>query len=154
MELDVGMIVFIGIVALAALLALGRRFLLPVLRPAVRTWDGEILAVIVHYARNPRLRGDDSPLSAAPVIRERAGGGERMADNRVVDALPSVVLRQLFGSTIYDTLNPRFNLPTGELRRQAAQAAKSGGFRFDLPEPVRVAVEETADGDLRWRKAR
>lgn len=37
MELDVGMIVFIGIFALAALLALGRRFLLPVLRPAVRT---------------------------------------------------------------------------------------------------------------------
>lgn len=71
--------------------------------------------------------------------------------------MPSRLQRMVFGNGfVIDVINPRLQLTTAEEERREAmrQAREPGGYRFELPDPFAIRVDETADGTLRWREAR
>lgn len=147
---DAVILLLLGGAVLLAVLAKTFSFLQRKLSPVVEVWEGDIIATIIRFETNPRSEQKIVPQSADVIIRRRADGTEHVSFVGGVESLPASIQQQVFASGAFVTgAQPSFALPP-EDQYEAMSFATSGGYRFALPRPISVQVEENERGTLQW----
>lgn len=140
----------LGGAVILAVAVKGFSFLQRKVSPVVDVWEGDIVAAIIRFEQSGRSADAVAPQSADVVIRRRADYTEHISFVGGVQSLPSPVMQQVFASSaLVNGHQPNFSLPA-EDQYEAAMEAQNGGYRFSLPYPVAVQVEENERGHLQW----
>ncbi|WP_192497054.1 hypothetical protein [Gulosibacter chungangensis] len=120
------------------------------LTSVTEVWEGDIIAAIIRFEQGPRPGNPALPQSADVIIRRRSDHTEHASFVGGVESLPASIQRQVFPTGAFVAgSQPSFALPP-EDQYEAMSFATSGGFRFALPHPIAVQVEENERGDLQW----
>ena len=92
---------------------------------------------------------NDEPLRTDMILRTRSGSEEQVP--AYTGRMPKAVRKQVFSSSFVIMANSwgtNLKIKDRQQRKAAIEQARHGGYRFELPQPVRVQFQRSSGGRL------